>query len=242
MSDLVFASPPRILIVDDEPAIADTLLYVLRAEGFATEHVLLGREALSRHAHQPFDLWLLDIGLPDAGGFDVLRQLRAGSGPAAAVPVVFLTARSEEIDRILGLELGADDYVSKPFSPREVAARVRAILRRSRASASHSVLPGGILPASNVWQRNPDALCLRYHGQLLDLTRYEYRLLDLLVSVPGRVFRREVIMDQVWGDAPETSDRTIDAHIKTLRAKLRAVAPEEDPIQTHRGIGYAVKA
>lgn len=242
MSQLHLASPPRVLIVDDEPAIADTLLYVLRAEGFAAEHVLLGGEALQRHASQAFDLWLLDIGLPDMTGFDVLRRLRASSGAAAQVPVIFLTARSEEIDRILGLELGADDYVAKPFSPREVAARVRAILRRGRL-LSEAVADAGAetVAETAVWQRDADALTILFHGRRLDLTRYEYRLLDLLLEQPGKVYRRESIMDRVWADAPESSDRTIDAHVKTLRAKLRAVRPDDDSIQTHRGIGYAIK-
>lgn len=221
----------RILIVDDEPAIADTLLYVLRTEGHQVEHVSLGAEALARHAMAPFDLWLLDVGLPDATGFEVLKRLRSGER-AAAIPVLFLTARSGEIDRILGLELGADDYVVKPFSPREVAARVRAVLRRSRPETA-------VVPC--IWQRQPEALRILYHGHLLDLTRYEYRLLDLLIGAPGRILTREIIMERVWGDAPETSDRTIDAHIKTLRAKLRAICADEDPIQTHRGVGYGIK-
>jgi two-component system catabolic regulation response regulator CreB len=223
----------RILVVEDEEAIADTLLYALRSEGFGAEHVVLGHQALVRQQEQPFDLVILDVGLPDMTGFDVLRGLRAdGSAP---VPVIFLTARGEEIDRVLGLELGADDYVVKPFSPREVAARVRAILRRGALRPPAPTQQA----SSGPWHRLPDALRIDYHGVTLDLTRYEYRLLDLLLASPGRVFTREQIMASVWENALDTSDRTVDAHVKTLRAKLRAVRADEDPIRTHRGIGYS---
>lgn len=225
----------RILIVEDEHPIAETLLYVLRSEGFRAEHVDLGDAALRRHEATPFDLVILDVGLPDMSGFDVLRSLHRMAGPdAMVVPVLFLTARGDELDRVLGLELGADDYVVKPFSPREVAARVRAILRRG------AVRPKVQEPAADPWRRYPESLRIVYHGTVLDLTRYEYRLLDLLVSNPGRVFGRDDIMAKVWGDALDTSDRTIDAHIKTLRAKLRAICPDTDPIRTYRGIGYAL--
>ncbi|MBI4996198.1 MAG: two-component system response regulator CreB [Rhodocyclales bacterium] len=226
-----------ILVVEDERAIAETLLYALRSEGFRAEHVDLGSEALLRHETAPFDLVVLDVGLPDMSGFDVLRSLHGRIRPGeVAVPVLFLTARGEEIDRVLGLELGADDYVVKPFSPREVAARVRAILRRGTLRPQRPEVP------TDPWHRQPESHRIVYHGTLLDLTRYEYRLLDLLVSHPGRVFGRDQIMAMVWGDALDTSDRTIDAHIKTLRAKLRAVCPDADPIRTYRGIGYALES
>lgn len=227
----------RILVVEDEQPIAETLLYALRSEGFRADHVVLGSEALRRHEAEPFDLVVLDVGLPDMSGFDVLRRLH-GRAPAGgmAVPVLFLTARGEEIDRVLGLELGADDYVVKPFSPREVAARVRAILRRG------AVRPPVAEMAAEAWHRQPDAFRIAYYGTVLDLTRYEYRLLDLLVSHPGRVFGRDQIMATVWGEALDTSDRTIDAHVKTLRAKLRAIRPDTDPIRTYRGIGYALES
>ncbi|HEY6898400.1 MAG TPA: two-component system response regulator CreB [Rhodocyclaceae bacterium] len=221
----------RILIVEDETAIAEPLLYVLQSEGYATTHLLLGQEAVAAHGAQPFDLVVLDVGLPDGPGFEVLRRLRQGVA-GADVPVMFLTARGDEIDRVVGLELGADDYVVKPFSPREVAARIRAILRRGRAAA---------LQVDAVWQHDPAALRVRYHGAALDLTRNEYRLLEMLLGHPGRIFSREEIMDRVWADAPDSSDRTIDAHIKTLRAKLRAVRADADPIRTHRGLGYSLE-
>ena len=226
----------RILLVEDEQAIADTLIYALGSEGFAVQHVLLGREALPAHRQSPFDLIVLDVGLPDTTGFEVLKQLR-GNAEGQDVPVIFLTARSEEIDRILGLELGADDYVTKPFSPREVAARVRAILRREARSRNPD-RPSS--PANTVWQHDPQALRIVFHGQPLELTRYEYLLLALLLSSPGRVFTRDLIMSRVWADAPDTADRSIDTHIKTLRGKLRQIAPESEPIVTHRGTGYAL--
>ena len=224
----------KILLVEDEQAIADTLIYALGSEGFSVRHILLGREAFPAHRETPFDLIILDIGLPDTTGFEVLKQLRTHP-EARDVPVIFLTARAEEIDRILGLELGADDYVTKPFSPREVAARVRAILRRDARVRSSNVTP-----PIGVWQHEAEALHIRFHGQSLDLTRYEYLLLALLLSKPGCVFTREQIMNRVWANAPDTADRSIDTHIKTLRAKLRAFDPTGEPILTHRGIGYAL--
>jgi two-component system catabolic regulation response regulator CreB len=226
-------STPAILLAEDEQAIADTLIYALGSEGFAVHHVLLGREALMAQRERCFDLIVLDVGLPDTTGFEVLKALRAA--PAGReVPVIFLTARAEEIDRVLGLELGADDYVTKPFSPREVAARVRAILRRE-ARCRHPAPP-----ANGFWHHAPDARRITFHGQPLDLTRYEYLLLAMLLSAPGRVFTREQIMARVWADAPDTVDRSIDTHIKTLRAKLRLIRANEESIVTHRGVGYAV--
>jgi two-component system catabolic regulation response regulator CreB len=226
----------KILLVEDEQAIADTLIYALGSEGFGVRHLLLGRDVLPAQRESPFDLIVLDVGLPDTTGFEVLKALRAD--PAGRdVPVVFLTARADEIDRILGLELGADDYVTKPFSPREVAARARAILRREARRRGGN---GQAAAANAVWRHEPDALFIAFHGQALDLTRYEYLLLALLLSAPGRVFTREQIMGRVWANAPDTADRSIDTHVKTLRAKLRAIRPDAEPIVTHRGTGYAL--
>ena len=223
----------KILLVEDEQAIADTLIYALGSEGFAIRHLLLGREAFPAHRDSPFDLIILDVGLPDTTGFEILKQLRANP-EGRDVPVIFLTARAEEIDRILGLELGADDYVTKPFSPREVAARVRAILRRDARARNNNAVQ------NSIWQHDPDAMRIAFHGQPIELTRYEYLLLALLLSAPGRVFTREQIMNRVWANAPDTADRSIDTHIKTLRAKLRTIDPSSEPIITHRGTGYAL--
>jgi len=229
----------KILLVEDEQAIADTLIYALGSEGFSVRHLLLGREALPAHRDSPFDLIILDVGLPDTTGFEVLKALRALTGESTEVsdvPVIFLTARSEEIDRILGLELGADDYVVKPFSPREVAARARAILRRDARLRNSSAA------ANTVWRHEPESLRIAFHGQAVELTRYEYLLLALLLSAPGRVFTREQIMNRVWANAPDTSDRSIDTHIKTLRAQLRGSDALSEPILTHRGTGYSIAA
>ena len=226
---------PRILVVEDENAIADAVLYALRTDGMQAEHCLLGREALKRLRTENWDVVILDVGLPDITGFELCRELRSFS----QVPVIFLTARGGEIDRVLGLELGADDYVVKPFSPRELVARVHARLRRAGTE------PAG---ADKGWREagefaiDADGQRIRYRGKLLSLTRYEYRLLAALLRRPGAILSREQIMDDVWRDAPETVDRTVDTHVKTLRSKLRAVASDADPIQTHRGLGYSLQA
>lgn len=226
----------NILLLEDEPAIADTLLYALRSEGFEVTHVTLAREALAAFAQQPPDLAILDVGVPDGNGFDVCRAIRKTS----ELPIVFLTARSEEIDRVIGLELGADDYVSKPFSPREVCARVKAILRRTssggtmRQGAGTSASGDGSLRLDEAAQR------ITCGGGYLALTRYEYLLLATLLRRPGRIFSRAELMDLVWADAPDTLDRTVDAHIKLLRAKLRERGLSTELIQTHRNMGYSL--
>ena len=225
---------PTILIAEDEAAIAQTVLYALRSEGYAAEHCLLGGEVAPRVRGGGVDLVVLDVGLPDQSGFEVCRGLRAFSD----VPVIFLTARDAEIDRVLGLELGADDYMVKPFSPRELVARVRARLRRQ----------GDALAQARRWQPvgvfeiDRDGHCVRYRGQSLELTRYEYGLIEVLLSRPGAVFSRAQLMDRVWSDALESGDRTVDTHVKTLRAKLRTLnGGTADPIRTHRGLGYSLE-
>lgn len=222
---------PRILLVEDEPAIADTVAYALRAEGFEAVHCLTGGEALRRAASEAFDLAVLDVGLPDIGGFALCRELRRGR----ELPVIFLTAQGAEADRILGLEIGADDYVTKPFSPRELATRVRVVLRR----AGHANGAGGAATHGG-FEHDAEGLRFRYHGRLLELTRYEYGVLAALLRRPGAVLSRAQLMDRVWGDAPGSGDRTVDTHVKTLRAKLHAVTPGADPVRTHRGLGYSI--
>lgn len=222
-----------VLVVEDEAAIAETILYALRTDGFAAEWVVTGREALAVAAARPIALVILDIGLPDISGFDVCRQLRRASN----VPIVFLTSRGGEIDRVVGLELGADDYVAKPFSPRELTARVRAILRRASGSAA-ATAGGG---TNGTWRHDPARCRIEYRGQALELTRNEYRLLATLVAAPGRVFNRDQIMAAAWDDPGAATDRTVDAHVKSVRAKLRAIAPDADPIVTHRGLGYSLR-
>ncbi|MHC9085545.1 two-component system response regulator CreB [Luteimonas sp. RIT-PG2_3] len=219
----------RILLVEDESAIAETVIYALQADGHQLEHRLTARDALVAAAGIGFDLAILDVGLPDLNGFALCAQLRA----QRPLPVIFLTARDAESERVLGFELGADDYVPKPFSPRELVARVRVVLRRNDGVAATALAPGG-------FAHDSAGMRVRYHGQLLDLTRYEYGLLAVLLSRPGAVFSRAQLMDRVWGDAFDSNDRTVDTHIKTLRAKLRAISPSVDPIRTHRGLGYAL--
>jgi len=223
---------PRILIVEDEPGIADTLQYALRTEGFEPAWVATGEEALAQVGTQPPALVILDVGLPDTSGFEVFKRLRATSD----VPVIFLTARSDEIDRVVGLELGADDYVPKPFSPRELVARVRGVLRRVAKPATTPVPANPTLPVSVDEGRRQ----IRFYGRPLELSRYEYGLLKTLAARPGHVFSRDALLERVWDDATESLDRTVDAHVKTLRAKMKAIAPALEPIRTHRGSGYAL--
>ncbi|TRX75136.1 two-component system response regulator CreB [Pseudomonas mangiferae] len=227
---------PHILIVEDEAAIADTLVYALQAEGFATTWLSLAGEALERVRQAPFDLLILDVGLPDISGFEACRQLRRFS----EVPVIFLTARDAEVDRVVGLEIGADDYVVKPFSPREVAARAKAILRRLAPRELSPREASGIdAPANAAFQVDLERHRIHYRGQLLALTRHEFRLLQTLLGQPQRVFARERLLDALGVAADAGYERTVDSHIKSLRAKLRQVDPAAEPIQTHRGLGYS---
>lgn len=224
----------RILLVEDEPAIADTLIYALKSECYEVVHVMTGAEALKLESQSPHDLAILDVGLPDMTGFDLCRELRV----MRRIPVLFLTARSEEIDRVLGLEIGGDDYVIKPFSPREVAARVKAILRRVGDGAL------ALKPVSNSIGK---ALTIDSHskrvlldGTALDLTAHEFRLASVLLTHPGRVFSREQLLEHAWDDPGAVTDRTVDAHVKSLRAKLKAAqAGAEEMIETRRGLGYS---
>lgn len=192
----------------------------------------LGGEALTLLENGTFDLAILDVGLPDISGFEVCKRLRRFS----ELPVIFLTARSEEIDRVVGLEIGADDYVVKPFSPREVAARVKAILKRVAPREA----PAASAPST--FQIDDAAFRIHYHGQALSLTRHEFRLLRTLLGQPHRVYSREQLLDALGVASEAGYERNIDSHIKSVRAKLRAIAPSEEPIQTHRGLGYSYEA
>jgi two-component system catabolic regulation response regulator CreB len=217
-----------ILLLEDDPAIADTVAFALRREGFAVEHRGWLAEARERlRAGPPPELLILDIGLPDGNGLDLCRELRGGA--LKTLPVIMLSARSDEMDRVLGLELGADDYLPKPFSPRELVARVRALLRRAQPApvASH----GFTVEGSRV----------RLDGELLNLTKLELGLLLKLLAAPQRIHSRDALLDAVWGTSVDSGDRTVDTHIKTLRAKLREAAPARDPIKTHRGLGYSLE-
>ncbi|MFZ9937092.1 MAG: two-component system response regulator CreB [Luteolibacter sp.] len=223
---------PHVLLVEDEPAIADTLVYALQTECFAVTHRLTAADALADARATAFDLAILDIGLPDMSGLDLCRKLREIS----PIPVLFLTARDGETDRILGLEIGGDDYVTKPFSPREIVARVRAILRRTNhETPARSCAPPRAL------RHDPAAMRISCHGAPLDFTAHEYKLLLVLMEKPGRVFTREQLLDHAWQDPGAVTDRTVDAHIKSIRAKLRAAHDgAENLIETRRGLGYSL--
>ena len=229
--------PTRILVVEDEPAIADAVVYALKTDGFEPVWCDTGTVALAEAERGDFALAVLDIGLPDFNGFDLFRELSS----RLDMPVIFLTARGAEIDRIVGLEMGADDYIAKPFSPRELTARVRSVLRRvQRGAVANDAVPAGDASAAP-FTVDEVRLCISYRGNRLELSRYEFRLLKILVERPGRVYSRQELMDLAW-EAPDHSlDRTVDAHIKMLRAKLRQVDPDVDPIRTHRGLGYSLR-
>lgn len=221
---------PRILVVEDEPSIRDAIQYALESDGCEVACRGTGGEALAELDTRAFDFVVLDVGLPDINGFDVCRTLRQRH----SLPVLFLTARSDEIDRVVGLEIGGDDYVTKPFSPRELSARVRAILRRTQNGSAPA-------PGESVFAIDADRVVIRYHGSPLDLSRYEYRLLAALIAKPGRVFSRAQLMDAAWEEPEASMERTVDTHIKALRAKLHAVRADADPIRTHRGFGYSLE-
>jgi len=218
----------KVLIVEDEPAIADTIQYALETDGFETIRLTSGLPALTLLAKEHVDMVVLDIGLPDINGFELCKEIRKTHN----IPIIFLTARSEEIDKVVGLEIGGDDYVTKPFSPRELSARVKALLRRTQ-------LPSG-LASSPSFQLDESRKQILFFGKNLDLSRYEFAILKTFILRPGHVYSRDQLMNLCW-DEPECSmDRTIDAHIKNIRNKLRVVRPDMDPIVTHRGMGYSL--
>ncbi len=227
--------PARLLLLEDDPAIARTVAYALEREGLAVTHSLLVHDARQQMRQQPFDLLVLDVGLPDGSGLDLLRELR-GAPATGTLPVLVLSAHGEEIDRVLGLELGADDYLAKPFSPRELGARVKALLRRASA---HTAAIATTAPAPLFHDDEPgQRISLR--GQALVLTRREYRLLACLLRGAGRIHSRDALLNAAWGDDSESTDRTVDTHIKTLRAKLREIDSSREYISTHRGMGYCL--
>lgn len=223
----------QVLLLEDDPAIARTVAYALEREGLQVTHSLLLHDARSLWSAGGFDLLVLDVGLPDGSGLDLCREVRA----AGHTPVLMLSARGEELDRVLGLELGADDYLAKPFSPRELAARARALLRRAAAPPSSPFQPSERSP---LFHDDCSGQRILLHNQALPLTRREYRLLSCLLAGAGRIHTRDALLSAAWGDDSESTDRTVDTHIKTLRAKLREVDPATDYIVTHRGMGYCL--
>ena len=223
--------PPRILLVDDEQSVQTLLTYPLRKEGYEVVSALDGQEALERFGEQPFDLIVLDVMLPRVDGFEVCRQLRARSG----VPIIMLTAKDEEFDTVLGLELGADDYITKPFSMREFRSRVKAVLRRAERVREE--------PGEEPLERGPLRIdfakrTVAVDGQPVKLTYVEFEILAALAGSPGRVFRRTMLLERIWGDSAYRDPRTIDVHIRHLREKLEPDPREPQFLVTMRGVGY----
>ncbi len=219
----------EILVVEDESELAQILVDYLLREGYTAHSEGNGSEALRRIQRAPPGLVLLDLMLPDLDGLSILREIRKTSD----LPVIVVTARVEEIDRLIGLELGADDYICKPYSPREVVARVKAVLRRPRAQIAQS--PESAQPLVEV---DKDTWQARIDGQRLDLTPKEFRLLQALVAKPGRVFSRAQLLDTVYDDNLEVSERAVDSHMKNLRRKLAQALPEREVIRSVYGVGF----
>ncbi|MEO0509015.1 MAG: two-component system response regulator CreB [Verrucomicrobiota bacterium] len=226
----------RVLVVEDEPSIRDSVVYALESEGFAVDWEGAGGDALKRLDEVDYALIVLDVGLPDMSGFDVCRELRK----SMQVPVIFLTARASEVDRVVGLEIGADDYVSKPFSPRELSARVRANIRRAQLTRPDGKLSQPVT-TDMPFEVDYERWVIFYFNEPMSLSRYEFRLLAALVEKPGRVYSRAQLMDAAWEEPDASMERTVDTHIKSVRAKLKQLRADIDPIVTHRGIGYSLR-
>ncbi|WP_111976837.1 two-component system response regulator CreB [Algibacillus agarilyticus] len=242
----------HILLVEDEASIADNVKYALKQAGIKVTWTHLGQAAIEYAKQNTYDMVVLDVGLPDINGFEVCKNIRLFSD----VPILFLTARSDEIDRVVGLEIGGDDYVTKPFSPRELSARVNVITRRYRAAQAqptsantlthtttdkvdkphvHEVKTVGLFTLAEHKKQ------IHFCATLLDLTAYEFGILALLIQQPERVFSREQLMSAIWSAPEHSIDRAVDNHIKTLRAKLRVINADIQPLTTHRGMGYSLQ-
>jgi DNA-binding response OmpR family regulator len=232
MSEASEGNRGRILVVEDDPRISDVLDYALKADGYAVEVTSRGRAAISLCQSAPPAVIVLDIGLPDIDGFEVCRSIRRFSD----VPIVFLTSRSDEINRIVGLEIGGDDYMVKPFSTRELLARIKAIQRRKQPTADAGATQLAPLRYGPI-EIDREKFRVRFRKTEIRLTAQEFRLLDLLVQSPGRVFTREQLLNRAWGEGAFVTDRTIDVHVKTLRKKFAGC----DFIETVRGVGYRAK-
>ena len=223
-------TPMTILVVEDEPKLARLLIDYLEASGFRHHWLANGLEVVSWVRAHPPDLILLDLMLPGRDGMELCRDIREFS----AVPIIMVTARVEEVDRLLGLDLGADDYICKPFSPREVIVRIKAIQRRLEWQLS----PG---PPSWGLEIDADRFEIRLAGQPLNLTGTEFRMLSLMAATPGRVYSRDRLLDCLHEDNLSVSDRTVDSHIKNIRRKLAQIAPEREVIMSVYGVGYKVE-
>jgi two-component system alkaline phosphatase synthesis response regulator PhoP len=227
---------PRVMLIEDEKDIVELVRYNFRKEGFDVASFASGREGWEELRRNPPDLVLLDIMLPDLDGFEICKRLRA-EDRLRSLPVIFLTAKGEELDRILGLEIGADDYVVKPFSPRELVARVKAVLRRQeRPAEKREVIEAHGLRLDSRTQE------VTVRGEAVELSTLEFKLLHFLASHPRRIFSRECLLDEVWGRDRFVTPRTVDVHIRRLREKIEAQADKPQYIQTVRGAGYRFTA
>ena len=227
---------PRILLVDDEQPIQTLLSFPLQRDGYDVVTVADGRDALVRFGEQHFDLVVLDLMLPRMDGLEVCRRLRAQAGNGKTVPIIMLTARSEELDKVLGLELGADDYITKPFSLREFRSRVKAALRRSALARTD---PADEAPIEVLDLRvDPVKRRVEVRGDAVQITYVEFEILMALARSPGRVFTRDMLLTRVWGDSAYRDPRTIDVHIRHLREKLERDAKDPEYLYTVRGVGY----
>jgi DNA-binding response OmpR family regulator len=225
---------PRILLVDDEDAIQTLLSYPLRKEGYEVVQASDGSEALARFAEGMFDLVVLDVMMPRMDGLETCRRLRATS----TVPIIMLTAKAEEIDKVLGLELGADDYITKPFSMHEFRSRVKAALRRAGMSRAADAPEGDAVIEVRDLRIEPSKRSVTIRAERVDLTFVEFEILLALAGNPGRVFTREALLTRIWGDSAYRDPRTIDVHIRHLREKLELDAKRPDYLFTVRGVGY----
>ncbi|EMY71372.1 response regulator [Leptospira vanthielii] len=217
----------KILLIEDEPGIQETIQITLESEGFSVSLAFTGKEGIQKVSHD-IALIILDIGLPDQNGFEVLKEIRK----SYQTPVIFLTARNTEIDKVLGLEIGADDYIVKPFSPRELLARIRAILRRTTQPQPME---------DHKFRISLDKKLVYLNGKTLNLSPYEYKTMELFFKWPGRIFTREEIMDNVWTEPEDSFDRAVDTVIKNIRARFKEIENDFDPIETRRGQGYGLK-
>lgn len=235
LSNFMDNRPIHILLVEDEPSLRDNVIIALESEAMRVSWAGTGMEADLLIASEKIDLVLLDVGLPDTNGFELCRSWRMKQ---VKLPILFLTARSSEVDRVVGLEIGGDDYLVKPFSLREMVARIRAVLRRAPMAVEKA---NGEAAANGVSGLVVDdvRMCVLIDGHGMELTRYEFRLMRLFLKNPSRVYSRGQLMDHVWEEPDSALERTVDAHIKQLRAKLREHGKSEEMIRTHRGLGYS---
>lgn len=217
----------KILLIEDEPGIQETIQITLESEGFFVSLASTGTQGIQLVSND-ISLIVLDIGLPDQNGFEVLKEIRK----SFQTPVIFLTARNTEIDKVLGLEIGADDYIVKPFSPRELLARIKAILRRTAQPQPMN---------DHKFRISLDKKLVYLNGKTLNLSPYEYKTMELFFKWPGRIFTREEIMDSVWTEPEDSFDRAVDTVIKNIRARFKEIENDFDPIETRRGQGYGLK-